>query len=216
MADTKREKDAVKLLTADHKEVKALFKDYDKLAESGAKAQERETLARQICLMLTVHATTEEEIFYPAMRAIEQGNPILDKSVPEHDDIRRMLGKLRAMQASDAEYDDTVMDLMRTVIHHVADEETVLLPEAERILGKERLSELGVQMTKRRFQLVKPHAGELASSHIRSLSSGSIMVLAGAALALGYMFNRSAHSRDAMQFPRSRHATDHSHHVTHH
>ena len=200
------------MIRMDHTHVMTAFHQYTEFRSPNKK----QALVETICLGLEIHAQLEEEIFYPAMRAIDQGNAILDKSVPEHDDMRRMLGKLRAMQPSDADYDDTVMELMRTVIHHVADEETVLLPEAERLLGKERLSELGIQMTKRRLQLVKPHAGDLASSHLRSLSSGSIMVLAGAALALGYMVNRSSHSRHAMHFPYSRHATDHSRHVAHH
>jgi hypothetical protein len=49
---------------------------------------------------------------------------------------------------------------MREVIHHVVDEETVLLQAAERLL-KDRLRELGATMTKRRFQLLVPHAGDI-------------------------------------------------------
>src|SRR5438067_196709 len=47
---------------------------------------------------------------------------------------------------------------MRDVQHHVADEETVLLPEAEEMLSKDRLCELGAQMTRRRMELVWPRA----------------------------------------------------------
>ena len=49
--------DATELLTKDHKEVKSLFKQYEALAEAEAPAGERETLARLICQLLTVHAT---------------------------------------------------------------------------------------------------------------------------------------------------------------
>ena len=55
------------------------------------------------------------------------------------------------MQPGDAAYDETVMELMRDVLHHVADEETMLLPDAERRLG-DQLNELGAQMTKRRLK----------------------------------------------------------------
>ena len=55
--------DAIKLLTADHKEVRALFKEYDKLVEADAGDEEKQALAEQICMMLTVHATAEEELF---------------------------------------------------------------------------------------------------------------------------------------------------------
>ena len=52
--------DAIQLLTAEHKEVDTLFKEYEKLVDKDGSDEEKETLARQICLMLTVHATTEE------------------------------------------------------------------------------------------------------------------------------------------------------------
>ena len=49
------------------------------------------------------------------------------------------------------------MQLMRIVLHHVADEETVLLPAAETLL-KDELGELGASMAKRKMQLLRPHA----------------------------------------------------------
>ena len=60
--------DAIELLTTDHKEVKTLFKQYDQLVDSDGSEDEKQALAEQICQMLTVHATIEEEMFYPAAR----------------------------------------------------------------------------------------------------------------------------------------------------
>ena len=54
--------DAIALLKADHREVEQMFKEFEK-TDSVEKKQE---LARQICNALKVHATIEEEIFYPA------------------------------------------------------------------------------------------------------------------------------------------------------
>ena len=45
--------------------------------------------------------------------------------------MRRLIGKLRDMETADANYDGVFYQLIRDVMHHVADEETVLLPEAE-------------------------------------------------------------------------------------
>ena len=50
-----------------------------------------------------------------------------------------------------------------TVTFGHADEETLLLPAAERVLA-DQLGELGAQMTKRRFQLAAPRSGEIAGS----------------------------------------------------
>ena len=106
----------------------------------------RQALAETLCLALEIHAQLEEEIFYPAMQRVELDEPVLRKSVPEHDEMRRLIGKLRASSPHADDYDDTVAELMRDVLHHVADEETTLLPQAERLLGKERLCELGAEL----------------------------------------------------------------------
>ncbi|MBV8577825.1 MAG: hypothetical protein JOZ58_22670, partial [Acetobacteraceae bacterium] len=55
--------DAVALLEKQHRDVKAMFRRYDKMAKQEADEGERQALAGQICEMLTMHATIEEEIF---------------------------------------------------------------------------------------------------------------------------------------------------------
>jgi hypothetical protein len=65
----------------------------------------------------------------------------------------------------------------------VADEETEHLPEAERVLGDRRLNELGAEMTKRRFQLATPHAGEIAENTVRTYPAATLAVTG--VLALG-------------------------------
>jgi hypothetical protein len=138
-------------------------------------------LVNTICAALEVHAQLEEEIFYPAIRALAD-NEVIRKSVPEHDEMRRLIGKLRAMEPTAPGYDDTVMELMRDVIHHVADEETVLLPEAERLLGNQ-LPELGARMAKRRMQLVLPRTGEIACNTLRALPTAKCVAIGLAVLA---------------------------------
>ena len=51
--------DAIELLTADHREVKGLFKAYDKLVDADGDAGEKQAIALQICALLTAHATAE-------------------------------------------------------------------------------------------------------------------------------------------------------------
>jgi hypothetical protein len=96
--------------------------------------------------------------------------------------MKNLIGALRGMDAAAPQYDATVMELMREVIHHVADEETVLLAAAERVLG-ERLSELGAKFMKRRLQLMAPHAGEMTRAKARAFPKANLLVLAGALVA---------------------------------
>jgi succinyl-CoA synthetase beta subunit len=64
----------------------------------------------------------------------------------------------------------------------VADEETRLLPQAERVLG-ERLGELGARMMKRRLALMAPHAGELTRHKARAVAKSNLLLAAGGLIA---------------------------------
>jgi hypothetical protein len=82
------------------------------------------------------------------------------------------------------------MELMRGIIHHVADEETILLPDAERLLH-DRLSELGAQMTRRKLELSMPHAGEMAWNAARAMPAATLVAGAGALLAGSYLLRHA-------------------------
>ena len=130
---------ATDMIRADHTRVLAVFHRY-KADSSPAKKQ---AIVTMVCTALQVHARMEEDVFYPAMRAA--GSTLLDELEPEHEEMRSLIATLSGMQPDDPQYDLTFMELMRAVIHHVADEETMLLTHAESVLG-ERLGELGAQM----------------------------------------------------------------------
>ena len=108
--------------------------------------------------------------------------------------MRRLVAQLRGMEPTDAAYDSTVMELMRDVMHHVADEETILLPDAERIL-KDRLEELGSAMTRRRFELVAPKTLEIAWNTARALPASNVLMGAGAVALVAMLFGRRRRRR---------------------
>jgi hypothetical protein len=60
----------------------------------------------------------------------------------------------------------------------------VLLPEAEKMLPNDRLSELGAQMARRRLELLAPKAGKLAVDHARGFSGSTTALVVGLASAL--------------------------------
>jgi hypothetical protein len=164
----------------------------------------REAIVRSICTALEIHAQLEEEIFYPALRAINPNLPELGKSVPEHDEMRGHIEQLRKLSVKDPEYDEALRTLMRGVIHHVADEETVLLPLAEQQFEANRLSELGAQMTERRLVLAKPKAREMAVDLARASPGKSALVLAGALTATALLVTRAR--RNAAEVRKLSHA----------
>jgi hemerythrin superfamily protein len=126
--------DAIKLLTADHAEVKKLFKEYDKLAEADADAEERQPLAEQICLLLTVHATIEEELFYPAARDVlpEDELDLVDEADVEHASAKDLIAQIQAMSPDEDLYDAKVKVLGEYIDHHVKEEQDELFPAVKK------------------------------------------------------------------------------------
>lgn len=176
--------DITRMIRLDHAHVLAAFRRYrSRMPEARKKA-----LVENVCLGLEVHAQLEEEIFYPAMRRIAAAGEILDKSVPEHEEMRTLIRSLRGMYPLDTAYDDTFKKLIRAVLHHVADEETVLLPLAEELMPDE-LGHLGRLMTQRRIELLRPHAAEAAATTIRTFPIGAAAAAAGL-LAAGWLLVR--------------------------
>lgn len=109
-------KDAVALLKADHRKVEELFEKFQKA--KGKKAD----IAHQICLELMVHATIEEEIFYPSCKgAIE--DDMLDEAYVEHDGAKQLIAEIEAGEADDDFYDAKVKVLSEEIKHHVKEEE---------------------------------------------------------------------------------------------
>ena len=58
--------DAIRLLTDDHKQVKALFREYERLSDTAHKGRQR--IVERVFRELQVHTQIEEDL-YPAFRA---------------------------------------------------------------------------------------------------------------------------------------------------
>ncbi len=177
------------MIRMDHTHVLALFRRF----RPGTSAARKRALISNACLALEVHATLEEEIFYPELSRVIGPDNVLDKSESEHNHMRQLIGMLRGADPLDAGYDDTVHELMRAVLHHVADEESILLPRAEELMA-DRLGELGMQMTKRRMELLKPHLGEVAMTTAKSFPVATIAMATGT-MALAWLLFRPTRGR---------------------
>ena len=119
---------AIALLTADHTDVRQLFAEYEELMADDADDEDRLLLALEICTALTVHATAEEEIFYPAARAAIQDKDLLDDAEAEHASARALIEQIQGMEPADERFDATVQVLAETIEHHVQEEEGELFP----------------------------------------------------------------------------------------
>ncbi|MFC5497386.1 hemerythrin domain-containing protein [Caenimonas terrae] len=130
--------DAVDLLDADHKGVKALFIKFNALCDDDAPAEEKQPVADKICKELTVHAQIEEEIFYPAVRAAVGDDALMDEALQEHADAKAAIADIQGMSAGDKGFDDKVKALGKAIDEHV-------LEEREQIFLQARLSALDLR-----------------------------------------------------------------------
>jgi hemerythrin superfamily protein len=160
-AKAKRQKDACDLLDADHKAVKALFKDYESLAESRSRStSKKRQLADQICKELTVHATIEEEIFYPAVRKAIKDNDLMNEATVEHASAKDLIAQIKGMEASDDLFDAKVTVLGEYIDHHVKEERTEMFTKAR--ASKLDLVGLAAQLKQRKDELMAQEEHKVA------------------------------------------------------
>lgn len=183
--------DAVSMIKADHAAALTLFRKL----KANTSDMVREATLRRLCTALEIHAQVEEDHFYSALRDAGIDSPLLDKSGSDHDEMRSHIAGLRAAGQGDAQM-QALNTLMNGVMHHMADEETRLLPQAEGALGEQRLNEIGAAMTQRKLELAKPNAGQFALDTVRAAPAKSGIV--AALMLIGstwWMFRRTRHSR---------------------
>jgi hemerythrin superfamily protein len=132
---------AVDMLESQHREVEDLFAKLEK-ADRGDRKQK---LFTQIADKLAVHASIEEQEFYPAVKA-KRTEDILLESLEEHLGIKRVLADLIDLDASDETFDAKTKVLQEQVEHHVGEEEDDLFPKVKKIFDEETLIAIAQQM----------------------------------------------------------------------
>lgn len=111
--------DAVALLKADHRQVEEWFEQFEK-ARSASKKQD---LAQRICQALTIHATIEEKIFYPAFLEATGEEDIHHEAAVEHASAKELIAQIEASSPEDEYFDAKVTVLSEMIKHHVKEEE---------------------------------------------------------------------------------------------
>ena len=145
--------DALQLLMTEHREVKAMFQQYQKLADAGGKGDERMLLASQICVALALHTQVEEEILYPAAReALTSDEDIVDEAYVEHAGAKTLIAQLKTMTSDQPLFDAKVKVLGEYIDHHVKEEESEFFPKLRRTALD--LEALGERIAQRKRQLM--------------------------------------------------------------
>jgi hemerythrin-like domain-containing protein len=144
---------ATQLLKHDHDTVKELFKEYE---EAGDRAYSQKTdLFEEIERELTLHATIEEELFYPELQKVRssEARDLVAEANEEHAVVKRLLAELAELDADDEQFDAKMKVMMENVKHHIKEEESELFDQAEKHLSAERLEDLGAKLESRKDAL---------------------------------------------------------------
>ena len=144
--------DAIAMLTADHKKVKKLFSDFEKLREEEGSDENKSAIVEQICNELKIHAELEEEIFYPAVRKAIEDSALMDEALVEHAGAKELIAQLEDANPGDDLYGAKVTVLGEQIKHHVKEEEGEMFPKAKK--AKVDTEALGATMLKRKTALM--------------------------------------------------------------
>jgi hypothetical protein len=145
---------AVTLLKKDHREVAAMFEEYEQLEADAEKL----ALFNKIALALKVHTQIEEEILYPEERGSVEDD-LLDEAYVEHDGAKKLIAEIEAMKPTDDFYDAKIKVLGEYITHHVKEEEQPggLFAQAKR--GDEDLDAMGERLKARKAELMAELGG---------------------------------------------------------
>ncbi|WP_329009617.1 hemerythrin domain-containing protein [Micromonospora rifamycinica] len=137
--------DAIVLLKEDHKEMRRLFREFEKAQEGPA--SRRRTVVDQIVAALTTHTYLENEVMYPEVRKLlpDLEDDILE-SYEEHHVADVLCAELAAMDAADDHFVAKTTVLIENVEHHVEEEEQEWFPKVREALGRNQLQEIGERM----------------------------------------------------------------------
>ena len=151
----------IEMLKEDHKRAKKAFREFEKL-DPEQNPEECEALVQQTCAELTLHATLEEEIFYPAARGVLEEADLIDEAEVEHMTAKQLIEQLRTMSSGDDKYAAMFTVLGEYIKHHIKEEEGEMFPQLTR--AKLDWDGLCDEMNARRAELTEELLPEQAAA----------------------------------------------------
>jgi hemerythrin-like domain-containing protein len=150
--------DPISLLEKDHREAKKLFQEYEGLGD--AALGKKQAIFDAVSTALMIHMTIEEEIFYPAVKTVrsKEMKDEVREADEEHHVAKMLISELKKLKPGDEQFDAKVTVLRENIEHHIKEEEGELFPNSRRLLGKERLEQLGSEMEDRKSELTDAYA----------------------------------------------------------
>ena len=133
--------DVLQLLTDEHDEAKAVFRQIEK-ADGAAAAR----LWDQLKSMLTLHEEMEETFFYPKLKEEQQTEDLILEAYQEHHVMDVLIAEISALDPSDETWHPKVKVLRENTEHHIEEEEGELFPKVRKLWDAAKREQVGRQM----------------------------------------------------------------------
>src|SRR5262249_24524425 len=119
-----------------------------RMTGNAASARQHRTVAERICQELDTHARIEEQIFYPAVRALhdQRLGELVGESVDEHATIKQRVAAARASLDDENGLRERMSSLQECVDHHVHEEENEMFPLVEERMPEDERARLGREL----------------------------------------------------------------------
>jgi len=142
--------DAMAMLTADHRQVRALFQQYEDTPDPYLK----QIIAEHVFAALALHALLEETIFYPALAELAdaEGQQLVDGALQDHQKLRERIAELREIE-DDETFEARFHALRDDVDQHMEEEESAMFPQAAQALAA-HLEEITALMQERKEEIL--------------------------------------------------------------
>lgn len=113
--------DVIRLILDDHESFRARFAELEKLHDDAAAAA---AIWVPLAAELEVHATAEEEFFYPQLlKRVDDMEDETEDAVGDHDDIRQGIRRAAAAELGSDEWWAGIKDAQEANDHHLVEEE---------------------------------------------------------------------------------------------
>lgn len=149
----------IEALRADHRFVKELFDRYFATRDE----DEKKETGRHVLLLLEMHTSLEEGVFYPRVRDADPR--LVDHCEEEHEEARLLIDRLKPMDESDPQAQQLFRELADIVLLHVEHEENDLFPKVEQA-GLD-LSAIGMEMQSLQMRMIADRLQKPAAPGLR-------------------------------------------------
>ena len=150
MPNKDKSTNAIAMLKEDHERVKGLFDRFEETNGSATKAK----IVSEALMELKVHATVEEDLFYPALRQqMEDEDGIMEEADEEHHVAKVLIAELEKMRGDEDHWEAKFTVLAESIRHHIKEEEGKMFKAAKKT--EIDFDILGTQMAHLKQKLVR-------------------------------------------------------------